>query len=192
MFIARRLALAAIPLLAGIHLANAQSSTQASVDPVSVDHAWSRPTPGGATTGVIYLTVTANGQADRLIGASTPAADKAELHETTNDNGVMKMRPVDGLALTPGTPVVLKPGSYHIMLFGLKKPLKTGDSVQVTLTFAQARPVTLTVPVATMSGDMGHAMSHGMSQGMPQGMPQGMSQGTPQGHDMGSMPGIKP
>jgi copper(I)-binding protein len=66
-----------------------------------------------------------------------------------NDNGVMRMRPVPGLPLETGKPVVLKPGSYHVMLMGLKQQLKPGDSFPVTLTFEHAAPVTATVMVGT-------------------------------------------
>ncbi len=90
----------------------------ASAQPVQVDKAWARATAAGAMSGGIFLTVTDTGAPDRLVGASTPAAATAELHETVNDNGVMRMRPVAGLPLETGGTVVLKPGSYHVMLMG--------------------------------------------------------------------------
>jgi copper(I)-binding protein len=116
---------------------------------VRVDHAWARATTSAAQAGGIFLTVTDTGAPDRLVGASTPVAATAELHETVNDNGVMRMRPVPGLPLEAGKPVVLKPGSYHLMLMGLKQQLKPGDTFPVTLTFEKAPPVTATVTVAT-------------------------------------------
>jgi periplasmic copper chaperone A len=124
---------------------------------ISIEHVWARASAGAATTGAAYLTVTDNGQPDRLVGASTPVAATAEMHETTDDHGVMKMRPVDGVALDAGKPVTFKPGGYHVMLTGLKNPLKAGDSFPLTLTFEHAQPITVSVHVeAAGSGRMGH------------------------------------
>ncbi len=113
----------------------------------TVDQPWARATAGGGTAGVAYLTLTAHGQGDRLIGASTPVADMAELHQSSEDRGVTRMRPVDGLALDPGKPIILAPGGVHLMLMGLKQPLKQGTSFLLTLTFEHAPPVTVQVPV---------------------------------------------
>ncbi len=177
----RRAALAAAFLLGGLHAASAQTLQTA---PISAVQAWARPTPGGATTGVVYLTLTAKDHADRLVGASTPAAGMAELHISFEDNGVMKMRPVEGLSLMPGQPVELKPGGYHLMLMDLKQPLKTGDSFPVTLTFDHAKPLTVSVTVATMGGKM--PADHDM------GAMHGEGHGAGHMHDMGAMPGTKP
>lgn len=118
---------------------------------VSVTHVWARPTPGAGATGAAYFTVTSNGTADRLVGVSTPIAS-ADLHESVNDNGVMKMRAVPAIPLKPGAPVTFKPGGYHVMLTGLKSPLKPGDSFPLTLTFEHAQPVTVTVMVQAAGG----------------------------------------
>jgi copper(I)-binding protein len=113
---------------------------------VQVEHAWSRATVPGQT-GVIYLTITDTGPADRLMSVASPVAATAALHESFSENGVSKMREIGGLAVSPGTPVTLAPGGYHIMLMGLKQPLKQGDAFPVTLTFEKAGPVTATVTV---------------------------------------------
>jgi hypothetical protein len=131
---------------------------------ISLQHVWARASAGAATTGAAYLTVTDNGRPDRLVGASTPIAAMAELHETIKDNGVMKMRSVVGIALEPGKPVTFMPGGYHIMLMGLKKPLKAGDSFPLTLTFEHAPPVTVTAKVEAVGGaGMDHVGMQGMS-----------------------------
>ncbi len=122
---------------------------------IHVDHVWSRAAIAGHQ-GAVYLTITDTGTQDTLTGASTPVATKADLHETINDHGVMKMRPVASLTIEPGKPVTLAPGGYHIMLMGLKQALKQGDSFPVTLSFAKAGQVTATAMVekagATMPG----------------------------------------
>jgi periplasmic copper chaperone A len=124
---------------------------------ISLEHVWARPTAGLGTTGAIYFTVVSKSDPDQLLGVSTPVAATAELHETSVDNGVMKMRPVQSIALVPGKPVTLKPGGYHVMLMGLKNPLKAGTNFPLTLTFEHAQPVTVTANVEASAGtEMGH------------------------------------
>ncbi|HXC27088.1 MAG TPA: copper chaperone PCu(A)C [Stellaceae bacterium] len=133
---------------------------------VEITNAWARATPGGAQTAVAYATIEAPG-GDRLTSASTPAAQKAEIHEMSMDGNVMKMRLVDGVDLPAGQAVALKPGGYHIMLSGLAKPLQEGDSFPLTLNFAKAGARQVTVNVAKV-GAMGPAKeSSGDSVGMP-------------------------
>jgi copper(I)-binding protein len=111
-----------------------------------VPHAWARAT--SARNGAAYLTLVDQGAADRLTGLSTPVASAAELHQTTAEGGVMKMRPVEGgLALAAGQTVTMAPGGYHIMLMGLKQPLKVGDRFALTLTFEHAPEMTVDVSV---------------------------------------------
>ncbi|MEA2733057.1 MAG: periplasmic copper chaperone [Acetobacteraceae bacterium] len=130
---------------------------------ISAEHVWARATAGTTSTAAVYLTVTDNGQPDRLACLSTPVAATAELHETIHDGDVMKMRPVAGIALEPGKPVTFSPGGYHVMLTGLKKPLKAGDSFPLTLTFEHAQPITVAVEAAGAAA-MGH--DHGTMNGL--------------------------
>jgi hypothetical protein len=115
--------------------------------PIVVDHVWSRAAMAGRT-GVVYLTITATGSTDTLVSISSPVASKAELHESYDDAGVMKMRAVGPLSVAPGKPIVLQPGGYHIMLIDLVHALKQGDSFPITLRFAKAGAVTVTAMVA--------------------------------------------
>jgi copper(I)-binding protein len=121
---------------------------------ISVEHVWARATAGAATTGAVYLTVTDNGQADRMIGASTPVAASAQLHETIDDHGVMEMRPLGEVVLDPGKPVNFKPGGYHVMLTGLKAPLHAGDRFPLTLKFEHAAPIAVEVNVEAAGASM--------------------------------------
>jgi copper(I)-binding protein len=141
----RLLATLALLLLPAIALADPAA--------VQVQHAWSRAMPAGGT-GVVYLTVIDNGAADTLTGASSPVADRAELHESINDHGVMKMRAVHSLSVAPGKPVTLSPDGYHIMLIGLKHALVAGTSFPVTLHFAHAGNVKVMASVQRMGADM--------------------------------------
>lgn len=125
----------------------APSAAGAQAPSVEVRDAWSRATTTQARAGGVFLTMTTNGPGDRLVSAASPVAEIVELHETVAEDGVMKMKAVPELAVVPGTPAVLKPGSYHIMLIGLKQPLRQGESFPVTLRFEKAAPVTVTVTV---------------------------------------------
>jgi periplasmic copper chaperone A len=108
-----------------------------------ISQAWTRATPGGAKVAGAYMTIANKGTTpDRLIGASADFAEKAQLHEMTTKDGVMTMRPVDdGLVIDPGKTVKLAPGGYHLMLVGLKWPLRQGEKVAITLEFERAGPV---------------------------------------------------
>jgi periplasmic copper chaperone A len=112
-----------------------------------VEHPWARATPGQSKTGAAYLTIEGGTAPDKLVGVSTPAAGKAEIHTQMNESGVMKMHGVDGVAVPAGRKVELKPGSYHVMLMDLKHPLKEGESFPLTLTFEKAGKREVTVPV---------------------------------------------
>jgi copper(I)-binding protein len=116
-------------------------------DGVTVQQAWARASAGAATTGAAYITLMGADQPDGLVGASTPVAATAEVHETTNDNGVMKMRPVGTVPIPPHQMVTLSPGGYHIMMMGLKHKLVAGESFPLTLTFTHAAPITVEVKV---------------------------------------------
>ncbi|HEU0071251.1 MAG TPA: copper chaperone PCu(A)C [Alphaproteobacteria bacterium] len=143
-------ALALAPLVASAH--------DYSVGALKIDHPWARATPGAITTGAVYLSVTATGDApDRLIGAATPRAAKAELHTQIMDGDVMKMRTLSAIEINPGEPAVLKPGSLHIMLVGLTAPLREKDRFPLTLTFEKAGKVDVDVLVESAGArDAGH------------------------------------
>ena len=102
---------------------------------VTVTDAWVRGTvPGQKGTGAFMQITSATDMT--LVGVASPAAKVVELHEMTQDGNVMRMRAVDKLALPAAKTVALKPGGYHVMLTDLAQPLKEGDVVAVTLTFA--------------------------------------------------------
>jgi copper(I)-binding protein len=115
--------------------------------PIHVADAKARPTaPGGI--GVVYLIVMNHGTADDdLTGLTTPVADKAEMHRTADRNGISHMEAVADVPVKAMGSVAFAPGGLHVMLMGLKQPLKLGDSFPLTLTFAKAGPVTVTVAV---------------------------------------------
>jgi periplasmic copper chaperone A len=114
-----------------------------------ISQPWTRATAGGAKVGGGYLTIENKGTvADKLVGGSTDAAGKLEVHQMTTSNGVMKMHPVEGgLAIEPGKTVKLAPGGYHLMIVDLKHPFKQGEKVPVTLEFEKAGKVAVSLDV---------------------------------------------
>lgn len=126
----RALALAAASLVLSVAQAAKPAPRQ-----VLVADAWVRATvPGQSGTGG-FMTLTAREAGLSLSGFSSSVAETAELHEMALDGDVMRMRPVDGLPLPLGQKVALKPGGHHLMLIGLKQPLKAGSTVPLVLRF---------------------------------------------------------
>jgi len=125
-----------------VTVANAEDAS------ITVTGAHANPTLLGVTTGVVYFTLSNHGATpDALTGAATPAAESAELHEDVMTGDVMSMKKIDTLPLPPGAAVTLAQGKYHLMLTGVKSPLKPGDTVPLTLTFEKHAPIEIDVPV---------------------------------------------
>jgi copper(I)-binding protein len=109
---------------------------------------WTRATPGGASVGAGYLTITNKGpETDRLIGGSLAAGARMELHSMVVEGGIAKMRPLPSVEIKPGATVEFAPGGMHMMFMGLKQQLKQGQKLKGTLVFekAGAVPVEFTV-----------------------------------------------
>ncbi|MGH7741814.1 MAG: copper chaperone PCu(A)C [Candidatus Eiseniibacteriota bacterium] len=142
--------LAALVLLAGSLGASGASPAGAANSPEpGIRDAWARSTPAGAKYGAIYATFE-SAAGDRLLGASVPhsLAGATQIHETvTSNDGQMMMRQVAGVDLPTGQVVEFKPGGFHIMLMNLKKPMKSGEHVNVTLTFKHAGQRTVVATV---------------------------------------------
>jgi len=119
---------------------------------IQLQDAHARVMPGAKVGAAYVRIVNTSKEPDRLVAVSTPIAGMAELHSVTDDNGVMKMRPVEGIDLKPGETVELKPGGLHIMLMDLKSAPKPGDSVSLTLTFQKAGAKSVTAIVDKPAG----------------------------------------
>ena len=113
---------------------------------VTVDKPWIRTTVAQQTTTGAFMTIT-SARGGKLVSASSPVAASVEVHEMKMEGDVMKMRPVEALALPAGKPVDLKSGSYHIMMMGLKAPVKAGDVVPIKLVVEDAKGKRETVDV---------------------------------------------
>lgn len=132
---------------------------------LTISSAFSRATLPNAPVAGGFLTITNTGDADdRLIAASSDAADRTEVHEMAMENDVMKMRELtDGLMIPAGETVSLKPGGYHLMMMDLAHPLVEGETVNITLTFEKAGEIEVPLMIgAPNARDADHgAMKHG-------------------------------
>lgn len=123
---------------------------------------YARPTVANQPTGAAYLTIENTGSsADKLIAATSPVAKSIEIHSMTMDGNVMKMREVPNIELQPGTKIAMQPGNgYHLMLFGLRQPLKAGASFPMTLSFEKAGKTEVTVTVGNKEAPKEGGMQH--------------------------------
>jgi periplasmic copper chaperone A len=123
---------------------------------LAIEHPFATPTLAGTSTGSAYFVALENTgkTADKLVSATTPAAERVEIHTMAVDaKGVMRMREIGGIALAPGARVEMKPGSgMHLMLIGLKAPLRAGTSFPMTLQFEHAGKVEVSFSVQAPKG----------------------------------------
>lgn len=107
---------------------------------------------GMAPNSAAYGEITIADGSDTLIAAQTSVAERVELHEHLHDNGVMRMREVQGgFSISSDQPLEMKPGGLHIMLLGVKGPLQAGTDIDLRLEFASGKVINLTVPVVTIT-----------------------------------------
>jgi copper(I)-binding protein len=142
-------------------LATGASAEDYKLGNLQISQPWTRATPKGAAVAGGYLKITNTGTTpDRLLGGATALAKRFEIHEMSMDGGVMKMRELkDGLDIAPGATVELKPGSYHIMMVNLSRPLAKGERVKAVLNFEKAGKADVEFAVEAI-GASGSEMKH--------------------------------
>jgi len=127
-----------------------------------IDHPWARAAAAN-TNGAGFMTIRNTGtQPDRLVAASSPVARTVELHTHIREGEVMRMRPVADIPIPAGQTVRLRPGGLHVMLIGLKEPLRQGTEVPLTLRFERAGEVQvmLAIEAAGARGEMHRGHGH--------------------------------
>lgn len=156
------LAIVTLPLFGGI-----ASAHEFKAGDILVDHPWARATPGRAKNGAAFMKLENHGGAeDRLMAASGDVANRVELHTHLHENGVMKMRPSGPILVPAHGHAMLEPGSFHVMMIGLKAPLVEGETFPLTLTFEKSGSVTVNVKVESVGAGAGtKAMKHDMKDG---------------------------
>ena len=147
-------------------VAGCGSSGSSSVDELTVSGAWARPTPPGATNGVVYFDLVSPA-ADELVSVSVPSdvADDAGLHETVTGgtgeampnmpnmpnmdmgDGTNSMQALDRVPLAAQARVRFEPGGKHVMLMGLAGALTAGEHFTLSLGFASGAHLDVDVEV---------------------------------------------
>lgn len=118
---------------------------------VTVNDAYIRGLPPGQTVTAAFMTVNNHQDKDcKLVGAASPVASSAEIHEHSHKNGKMSMRRVDSLVIPAGGNVSLVPGGYHLMMFGLESSLKEGEEHTLTLSFEDCEELSIVAPVQSV------------------------------------------
>lgn len=158
--------LAPAVLAAGLMASAPVAAHEYELGELHIDHPWTRALPPVSKNAAFYLTVSnAGAEADRLLAAETPAAERVEIHETSQDaEGVMRMREQDYAEIPAGGSLALEPNGYHLMVMNLKEPLEEGDRLPLTLTFERAGEIEVEVAVEAMGGASAHdhsGMDHG-------------------------------
>ncbi|MCC7097755.1 MAG: copper chaperone PCu(A)C [Thermomonas sp.] len=124
-------------------------------DGLRIEQAWARATPAVAPVAAGYLVVINDGDTpDRLLRIDSTIAQRVEMHQTRDEGGVMRMRPIEGGAVVPARGrLVFAPGGNHLMLIGPAHPLVAGETFEATLVFAHAGSRKVRFEVRGMDGD---------------------------------------
>lgn len=138
-------------------IAHAQEYT---LKDLHIERPYARATVANQPSGGAYLSIENKGKtADKLIAAASPVAKSVQIHTMSMEGNVMKMREVSGIELKPSAKVQMKPGDgYHLMLIGLRQPLKAGDKFPLTLTFEKAGKTEVSVTVEDRKDSGAHHM----------------------------------
>ncbi len=148
-------ALIAHLLAAAVALTSPAFAQQAVTEGLEISGGFARATPSLAKVGIAFMTIRSLGAADRLVGYTSPACNRPEMHTHIEQDGVMKMRQVEAIEVPAGEVVELKPGGLHLMMIDLNEQLVEGGTVDFTLVFETAGEVAVTVPILGV-GAMGH------------------------------------
>lgn len=143
----------ALPLAAG---AETHATSKGGV---TLAQPWARATPPGAKSGAAFFEMKAS-DGDRLVAAKSSQAKRVEIHNHVMENGVARMRRVEGVAIPAGQSVTLHPHGFHIMLIDLVAPLKQGETLPLTLVFEKAGEITVETVIQPISATGPHGSDH--------------------------------
>lgn len=144
-----------IPLLLGLLFAGAPALAGNAADEIAVLDPHVRLMPHGQEQTAAYFTLRNAGKTGHaLVKAASPAARAVELHTVVHEGDMMKMRPVPRIEVKAGGETRLQPGGLHVMLIGIKQPLKEGAEVPLTLTFEDGSEKKVVAPVRAVTHDM--------------------------------------
>ena len=128
---------------------------------IEIENPWSRATAPGAKVGAGYFTIrNKSAAADRLVGASSPAAARVETHVIEKQGEILRMREVKGYEVPAQGSFELKPGGAHLMLVDIKRPLKEGDKLPLLLRFQNAGEVKAELEVRALGAPKAQPHRH--------------------------------
>lgn len=142
-------------LFAGLMITSTSFAHDFAIGAIKIGHPYARAMVPGQTTTAAYLSLENTGaSADKLLRASSPDAKDVEIHTMHMEGDVMKMRSVDKLDIAPKSKVELKPGmGYHLMVIGVKQPLKAGSKITLQLQFEKAGKIDVVADVEAPKAD---------------------------------------
>jgi len=139
-------------------IASRQAAASSRLGDLEISNAWARATAPGAAVGAAYLRIVNTGASeDTLLAMTTDAAQTAELHQSSTENGVARMRPAGPRDIPGGQSLAVEPGGLHVMLNGLRAPLVAGSTLSLTLVFRRAGSIIVPVTVRPMTDDRADA-----------------------------------
>lgn len=150
-------------VLAGMLFLSACGAKKVMGTDIEAQNYWARAAMKDGN-GAAYMLLSNGAQTDdELVGVSCDIATAAEVHlSQMKADGTMEMIPQESVALPAGSTLEFKPGSYHVMLIGLKQELNTGDKIALTLHFKNHQDITLTVPIQDAANTGGSGMDGSM------------------------------
>lgn len=117
-------------------------------DGIAVENAQVRLMPPAAPNSAAFLTIINTATRPvRVTGVSSEVAASVELHDHIRDGEILRMRRIDGIDIPPGDRVALAPGGKHVMLIGLRQPLKADSTIDFRLEFADGSSTAFSAPV---------------------------------------------
>ena len=116
---------------------------------------WARPARQGENGAVYFVLENQFSETQELIAAMSDVAEAVEIHETRMSGDVMQMHRLEAVPLEPGAEVIFEPGGLHVMLIGLRRELKIGDEIEITLQFTDFEDLTVQVPVQDAPANAG-------------------------------------
>ncbi len=149
-------------LFAGLLTAgSAALAATGAAERVSVVDPYVRLAPPGAQATAAFMVLRNDADKDTaLVKVENPLSKLTELHNHINDGGVMKMRPVKSIEIKAKGEAALKPGGYHVMMIELKAPMKEGDTVPLTLQFADGSTKRVEAKIMKATAEPAPAMDH--------------------------------
>lgn len=128
-------------------------SSMTLAESVVISDGFIKESPPGTSTSAAYFTLrNTSEQTIILISANSNIADHTELHNHTMKNGLITMKKVDQISIDPGSKLAFEPGSYHIMLMGLRSPLRPGSTEVIELVFQGGKTMAIDLPVQSITG----------------------------------------